>query len=106
MKLMEVGVEQYHADLQRAEKTYYLPDGESHVVATAAMAGKPARDISAAGVQSALKAIRAQKIEYGEFCERILAAGCVGYLVSLVGRRAVYLGRTGDRYVEPFPAAD
>jgi hypothetical protein len=29
-KLMQVGVERYHADLLRAEKIYYLPSGESH----------------------------------------------------------------------------
>jgi uncharacterized protein YbcV (DUF1398 family) len=49
--------------------------------------------------------IQAQKIKYREFCVRIADAGCVGYLVSLVGRRAVYYGRSGESYVEPFPTA-
>ena len=35
MKLMQAGVERYHADLLRAEKTYYLPSGESHRVEAA-----------------------------------------------------------------------
>ena len=35
----------------------------------------------------------------------ILAAGCVGYFVCLTGRRAVYFGRTGENYIEPFPPA-
>ena len=33
MKLMQAGVERYHADLVRGDKTYYLPNGESEVVA-------------------------------------------------------------------------
>lgn len=105
MKLMEVGVERYHADLLRAEKTYYLPNGNSEVVPNQAAAGVPAKDFSAAGVEAAVRAIQAQRIKYKEFCERITAAGCVGYFVSLAGRRAVYYGRTGDNHVEWFPTA-
>ena len=30
-KLMAVGIEQYHADLYRREKTYYSANGDSHV---------------------------------------------------------------------------
>ena len=104
-KLVEAGVEQYHADLRRAEKTYYMPDGESHVVASALIASAPAAGFSAAGVESAVRASQAQKIGYREFCERIAEAGCVGYFVSLAGRRTVYFGRTGDSHVERFPNA-
>ena len=31
-KLIEAGVERYHADLVRSEKTFYLPNGESETV--------------------------------------------------------------------------
>jgi uncharacterized protein YbcV (DUF1398 family) len=104
-KLAAAGVEQYHADLRRAEKTYYMPDGESRVVASAPVAERAADAFSAAGVEAAVRAIQAQKLGYRAFCERIAAAGCVGYIVSLAGRRAVYFGRTGESFVEPFPAA-
>lgn len=103
--LEEAGVERYHADLSRSEITYYLPDGASHVVAGAAAGGPSARDFSAAGIAAAIRASQAGDITYKEFCKRIAAAGCVGYVVSLAGRRAVYSGRTGDSHVEPFPAA-
>lgn len=105
MKLMAAGVERYHTDMCRAEKTYYMPNGNSHVVAAVAASGKPAQAFSAAGVAAAVRAIQGQTIGYMEFCDRIVAAGCVDYIVSLAGRRAVYSGRTGDNYVEPFPAA-
>lgn len=103
--LMGAGVERYHADLMRAEKTYYMPDGASHAVAGAALAIAPAGDFSASAVEAALRAIQAGKIKYREFCARIGAAGCVGYMVSLVGRRAVYYGRTGETFTEYFPGA-
>lgn len=103
-KLMEAGVEWYHADLLRAEKTYYMPDGESHAVTNAALSRTPARQFSAAGVEGAVRAIQAQAITYKEFCERIGAAGCVGYFVSFPGRQAIYFGRTGASHIEPFPS--
>jgi uncharacterized protein YbcV (DUF1398 family) len=105
MKLMQAGVERYHADLLRAERIYYLPSDESHRVPAASVNATPAPAFAADGVAAAVRAIQQQKIQYREFCERIAQAGCVGYMVSLCGRRAVYYGRTGDSYVEPFPAA-
>jgi uncharacterized protein YbcV (DUF1398 family) len=103
-RLARAGVERYHADLLRAEKIYYLPSGESHRVQAGQIEATPAAAFTADGVAAAVRAIQQQQIKYSEFCERIARAGCVGYLVSLAGRRAVYYGRTGDSYVEPFPA--
>lgn len=105
IKLTEIGVERYHADLRRAEKTYYMPNGDSHVVRSAPIRREPAEAFSADGVDAAVRAVQTNEIAYNEFCERIAAAGCVGYIVSIVGRRAVYYGRTGDSHIEPFPSA-
>lgn len=102
-KLARAGVERYHADLLRAEKIYYMPSGESHRVQAGQIKAAPVATFSADGVAAAVRAIQQQQIKYREFCERIARAGCVGYFVSLAGRRAVYYGRTGDSYVEPFP---
>jgi uncharacterized protein YbcV (DUF1398 family) len=105
MKLMQAGVERYHCDLVRGEKTYYLPNGESAVVAGEAVGVAAAGEFSVAAVDAAVRAIQAGKIAYRTFCTRVAEAGCVGYHVSLVGRRAVYYGRTGDSHVEWFPGA-
>lgn len=104
-KLMQAGVERYHADLCRGERTYYLPSGESCVVTAAKNDGAPAQTFSPSGIDAALRAVQSRSIAYREFCERILAAGCVDYVVSLAGRRAVYFGRGGETHVEPFPNA-
>ena len=92
-------------DLLRGERTYYLPNGKSEVVTGEAVAIAPARDFSATGVDAAVKAIQAGKIQYRTFCERIAKAGCVGYMVSIAGQRATYYGRSGDSHVEWFPGA-
>jgi uncharacterized protein YbcV (DUF1398 family) len=102
-KLMAIGAERYHTDIVRSEKTYYMPGGESHVVPNHATAAPPATRFSATGVAAAVRAIQGGQIRYMEFCNRISEAGCVGYIVSLAGRCAVYYGRTGESYVEPFP---
>ena len=103
--LIEVGIERYHADLVRSEKTYYLPNGSSEVVPSRAIPVQPARELSAAGVEAAVRAAQSGAIKYQTFCERALDAGCVGYLVSMSGKRVVYYGRTGDSHVEWFPGA-
>ena len=102
--LMSANIERYRADLCRSEKIYYLPDGTSHATPNKPVAGEIAADFSAGGVEAAVRASQAGAIKYGEFCTRIAAAGCVDYIVSLAGRRAVYYGRKGEAHIELFPA--
>lgn len=104
-RLIGAGVERYHADLARGETTYFMPDGQSHRVTNKTMDTLPADAFSADGVLAAVRAIQAGKTKYLAFCRQIMEAGCVGYLVSMQGQRAVYYGRSGETYVEPFPAA-
>ena len=102
--LRNAGIERYRADLVLGQTSYYQPDGAAHVVTTAPPTTPAASTFSAAGVEAAIRASQAQSITYREFCALALAAGCVDYLVSLAGRRAVYCGRSGESYVELFPA--
>lgn len=101
--LMAVGVERYHADLRRSEKIYYMPDGASEVTPAKPLGGPIGPRFAPAEVEAAVRASQGQALGYNEFCERIAAAGCVGYLVSLAGRRAVYYGASGETHVELFP---
>ncbi len=108
MKLMEAGVESYFCDFRRATKTYYLPDGEYFEVPAEKLAVQPGQEFRRAGVEAAIREAQANKPDYTYkgFCEKVLAAGCVGYIVSLAGRRAVYFGRTAETHVEMFPGAE
>ena len=100
-RLTDAGVERYEADLTRALKTYYRPDGTSEAIPCDPLGAAPAEAFSAAGVEAAVRAIQAGRMGYKTFCARIADAGCVGYVVSI----AVYYGRTMDSHVEWFPGA-
>lgn len=102
--LMRAGVERYHADIVAGIRTYVMPDGSSEATPGHAF-GPAAETFSAEGVEQAVSAIQRQEFGYQTFCRRIAAAGCVGYFVSLKGRRAVYYGRTLETHVELFPGA-
>lgn len=104
-KLLDAGIERYHADLLRSDKIYYMPDGASHRTPCHEVAVTPSNEFSGERINAAIRAIQNRAIGYKGFCEQIAAAGCVGYIVSLAGRRAVYYGRTGESFVEPFPKA-
>jgi uncharacterized protein YbcV (DUF1398 family) len=102
-QLSAIGCEQYHADLHRREKTFYMPDGESYVSPLDVGSERIGRMFSADQVVAALKAIQSKQITYPQFLACIVDAGCVGYFVNLTGKRAIYMGRSGDSYVEYFP---
>ena len=102
-RLIAAGVERYHVDLVCGESTYFVPDGQFHRVAYRPLGTRPADAFSAEGVLAAVRSIQAGRTKYLTFCRQLMDAGCVGYLVSMQGKRAVYYGRSGETYVEPFP---
>jgi uncharacterized protein YbcV (DUF1398 family) len=54
-------------------------------------------------IAATVKAIQRQEIGYAEFLRRIMSAGCSHYEVFFKGRKAMYFGRNGECYTEPFP---
>jgi hypothetical protein len=110
-KLIEVGAEGYHCDLYRREKTFYMPDGSSHVEAEELdprefNGAHIAKGFDEAQIVAALRAVQTGAITYVEFLRRIMKAGCVGYQVCITGKRALYFGRRGEIYVEKFPGSN
>ena len=101
--LAGAGIEGYCVDYRRGETSYVLPSGEA-----ARFAGHRVQ-VAAAFNPAALKAaiLEAQTgaadYSYAGFCAKAGAAGCAMYLVSLPGRRVVYIGRTGETHTEHFP---
>ncbi|MEI9891097.1 MAG: hypothetical protein WDN45_11510 [Caulobacteraceae bacterium] len=67
--------------------------------------GPVAAAFDAAPIQGAIREAQqlAPGYTYMGFCRKVAAAGCAGYVVSFPGRRAVYMGRTGETHVETFP---
>jgi uncharacterized protein YbcV (DUF1398 family) len=104
-RLMRIGVERYHADYSRQECTYYMPDGESLIVALPHESGEIAETFSAQAVEASVRQSQRGEIIYPQFVKQTQAAGCVGYFVQITGRQAIYFGRRGEIHLERFPAA-
>jgi uncharacterized protein YbcV (DUF1398 family) len=104
-RLSEIGVERYHADYSRQEKTFYLANGDS-LVDTIPWGSYPtATAFSASVVEAAVRQSQRGEHTYADFIRSTMAAGCVGYFVQITGRRALYFGRNGETHVELFPPA-
>jgi uncharacterized protein YbcV (DUF1398 family) len=105
-KLAAAGVHAYTADLIAMRNTNYdaqmqwtdepipLTDGPD-------ISGR----FDEAAVSASVKAIQQKRIGYAEFLRQIMAAGCARYSVFFDGRKAMYFGRAGEFYTEPFPSA-
>jgi len=103
--LMEGGFDGYAVDFRGATRTYYLPDGQTLELPTARHSVPVAERFDAAVVKDAIR--EAQQMvpgyTYKKFCAKVMGAGCAGYIVSLLGKRVVYYGRTGEIHTEYFP---
>jgi catechol 2,3-dioxygenase-like lactoylglutathione lyase family enzyme/uncharacterized protein YbcV (DUF1398 family) len=104
-RLNGAGFERYHADYSRHEITYYLPDGESHVVGLPHAPFPIGAEFLAAAVATAVGQSQRNEHTYPDFVRKTMAAGCVGYFVQVTGRRIIYFGRNGETHVEHFPSA-
>lgn len=104
-KLMAAGFEGYAVDYRRNTQTYYLPDGDSLVLDRPAIAATVAAAFDPSEIERLVRWAQANPADYSyvAFSERAMAAGCAGYLVSFLGRRALYFGRTAETHVEHFP---
>lgn len=105
-RLVGAGVNAYTADLIKLRNTYYGAGGEAFDEPLPLKDGPaiaPAFD--SAAVAAIVKAIQRGEIGYAEFLRRIMDSGCSHYEVFIAGRKAMYFGRDGDFYTEPFPQA-
>ena len=102
-RLAGAGVRAYSADLVTLRTSYY--DGETEAAdESIPLENAPAiaDAFDSIAVEAAVRAIQAKRIGYAEFLRRIMIGGCARYSVFLGGRKAVYIGRDGDFWTEPF----
>ena len=104
--LIEAGFDGYAVDFRRATRAYYMPDGAA-VELNTDRTGPVAEQFDTAVIKEAVREAQAlvPGYTYKGFCAKVMAAGCAGYLVSLIGKRVLYYGRTGETYTEYFPDA-
>ena len=105
--LMEAGFDGYAIDFRRRSGTYYLPSGES-VEWPMDHSDKPvAAEFDTTAVKEAIREAQMMVpgFTYRGFCSIVADAGCAGYVVSSLGKRVLYYGRTGESHTEYFPGA-
>ena len=103
--LIKAGFEGYVVDYRRSTTTYFLPDGDSVVLANPRSEGSVAAQFDPAGIASQVKWAQDDPPDYSyaAFSRNVKAFGCAGYIVSFPGRRVLYFGRTAETHVEHFP---
>ena len=103
--LMAADFDGYFVDLRLGEATYYLPNGEGLELPTHRSAVAVAAQFNSDVVKDAIREAQAlvPGYTYKGFCDKVKRAGCAGYLVSFLGRRVLYFGRTAETHVEHFP---
>jgi uncharacterized protein YbcV (DUF1398 family) len=103
--LIDAGFEGYDVDYRRGTSTYFLATGESVQLSLPKSATKVAPEFRASDVERAVREAQSKTpgYTYAGFCAKVKAAGCAGYMVSFLGKRVVYFGRTAETHVEHFP---
>lgn len=104
-KLVDAGFESYTVDFRRGTTVYYLPSGDNIELPLSSHKEGVAASFQTADLQAAIREAQEglPSYTYLGFCQKVKAAGCAGYIVSFLGSRANYFGRTGETYVEAFP---
>lgn len=104
-QLIEAGFESYVIDFRRRTATYYLPSGECVDLADSGDDTTVASSFDDSAIKDAIREAQSGSATYSyqEFCRKVRKAGCAGYIVSFIGKRAVYFGRTAETHVEHFP---
>lgn len=103
--LIAGGFESYAIDFRRGEALYYRTDGGHVALPLPEKESAIAAAFDITAIRAAIGEAQrgAAGYTYEGFCNKIKAAGCAGYIVSFLGRRAVYIGRTAETHVELFP---
>ncbi|MDI7864840.1 DUF1398 domain-containing protein [Rhizobiaceae bacterium n13] len=103
--LISAGFEGYAVDYRCHTTTYFLPDGDHVVLENRPSEGQVAAAFDKDGVAAQVRWAQANPPEYSysAFCRNVKDFGCAGYIVSFLGRRVLYFGRTADTHVEHFP---
>jgi uncharacterized protein YbcV (DUF1398 family) len=103
--LIEAEFEGYDVDYRRGTSTYFLANGESVQLCLPKSDTKVAAEFRARDVERAVREAqnKVPGYTYAGFCAKAKAAGCAGYMVSFLGKRVIYFGRTAETHVEHFP---
>jgi uncharacterized protein YbcV (DUF1398 family) len=100
--LSEFGVQRFHIDLVKHERTLYSRNDEVYVEKF--VLDRPAQactEFSQKGIDEAIALIQTNEIEFVELLARYTTSGVAGYLVFIDGDRIFFYGRNGEEYARP-----
>ncbi len=103
--LASLGVESYYADYRLLAIIYYLHNDSAYTFKLQAPDLKIAQIFDARALQAAIRGAQRGEVNYPQFVQLAMAAGCVSYSVWITGRHVSYFGRRGEVHIEPFPDA-
>lgn len=103
--LMRRGVESYRVDFRQRSSSYFMPSGEAHSVPLNTVEAPIADAFDQPAIVAAIRGSQQGVVKFPEFVERVMGAGCVGYIVWIAGRHVAYFGRRGETHLEQFPSA-
>ena len=103
--LINAGFEGYDVDYRRSTSTFFQASGETVQLEMRTLAAPVAASFNATDIERAVREAqtKAHGYTYAGFNAKLQAAGCAGYMVSFLGKRVVYFGRTAETHVELFP---
>lgn len=103
LALQKAGIESYVANLLVPNKIYFAKNESFETAVKVTFPLKVGPTFNQDLVIEALRAIQSQKISYQAFLQRIMDAGTIAYFVFINGKKAIYIGRNGEQYIENFP---
>ena len=100
LDLIEAGFDGYAVDFRCSTRTYYMPNGETLELKTEPTSTPVAESFDVSVVKEAIDEaqVLVPGYTYKGFCAKVAGAGCAGYIVSLLGRRVLYYGRTSETH--------
>ena len=102
--LLSAGVEYYHVDYIRLQKTFYGGAGEV-VVTPIKLEALPAvaANFDTATLKAAILDSQKNDQKFRDFSARAIRSGVHGYYAFLRGQRVTYFSREGEQHTEWFP---
>jgi uncharacterized protein YbcV (DUF1398 family) len=99
--LREAGVQRFHIDLARQERTCYSKNDEVYVEKF--VLDSPAQKssvFSEQGIDDAIAQKRSHQIEFVDVLRKYIESGVAGYLVFIEGDRIIYYGHNGEVHIK------
>ena len=102
-RLLSAGAVWYYVDLVQLKKVSYGVDDAHTESLPLKDPGRAGDRFSETAIIGAIAATQRKEIDYPEFLRKLIAGGCVYYVIFMKGRKMAYVGSLGESHEEDFP---